>query len=234
MPALTAAARSDIGRVRTNNEDVALCEGHVVAVADGMGGAPGGETAAAVAIAMLDAAFTGASVDELLAAVRAANRAIADRAAEAPEREGMGTTLCAAGAVGAGRLAIVNVGDSRAYLLRDGDLSQLTDDHTVTGELVRRGEVSEAEALRHPHRNVLTRALGVGATVAIDAAVHDIRPGDRLMLCTDGLFTEVPAGEISAVMRETGDPIAVVDALVERALAHGGHDNVTVVVADVP
>jgi len=233
MPVLTAAVRSDIGRVRENNEDVALCEGHLVAVADGMGGHAGGEVAAAVAIALVDAAFTGGSVDELLAAVRAANRAIADRAAGAPELEGMGTTICAAGAIGGGRLAIVNVGDSRAYLWRNGELSQLTDDHTVTGELVRRGELSESEALEHPHRNVLIRALGVGATVDVDAAVHDVHPGDRLLLCTDGLFTEVPAGEIASLMRNEADVTATADALVDRALSHGGNDNVTVVVAEV-
>jgi len=232
MPVLTAAARTDIGRVRENNEDVALCLDHVVAVADGMGGHAGGEVAAALAIALIDAAFTGQSVDELVAGVRAANRAIAERAHTAG-LEGMGTTICAAGAVAGGLVAVVNVGDSRAYLLRDGELRQLTDDHSLTAELVRRGELTEAEAAEHPHRNVLTRALGVGTTVDVDSALYEVRPGDRLLLCTDGLFNELAADEIAAVLDSTPDAAAVADALVDRAVAHGGHDNVTAVVADI-
>jgi serine/threonine protein phosphatase PrpC len=233
VPALMAATRSDIGRVRENNEDAALCLDHVVAVADGMGGHAGGEVAAALAITLIEAAFTGQSVDELVAAVRAANRAIADRADTMAGLEGMGTTICAAGAMGGGQVAIVNVGDSRAYLFRDGALRQLTDDHTLTAELVRRGELTEAEAAEHPHRNVLTRALGVGATIDVDAAVHDLRPGDRLLLCTDGLFNELTADDIAAVLRGMPKVAAAADALVDRALAHGGHDNVTAVVADL-
>jgi len=233
MPTLTAAARSDIGRVRENNEDAALCLDHVVAVADGMGGHAGGEVAAALAITLVEAAFTGQSVDELVAAVRAANRAIAERADTMAGLEGMGTTICAAGAMAGGQVAVVNVGDSRAYLLRDGELRQLTEDHSLTAELVRRGELTEAEATQHPHRNVLTRALGVGTTVDVDAAVHDIRPGDRFLLCTDGLFNELTADEISAVLASAPDADAAADALVGRALSHGGSDNITAVVADV-
>lgn len=233
MPVLTAAARSDIGRVRENNEDAALCLDHVVAVADGMGGHAGGEVAAALAITLIEAAFTGRSVDELVAAVRAANRAIAERADTMAGLEGMGTTICAAGAIADGQVAVVNVGDSRAYLFRDGELRQLTDDHSVTGELVRRGELTAAAAAEHPHRNVLTRALGVGSTVDVDAALHDLHSGDRLLLCTDGLFNELTADEITSVLGSTPDAAAAADALVDIALAHGGHDNVTAVVADL-
>jgi protein phosphatase len=233
MPALLSAARSDIGRVRQSNEDAALCLDHVVAVADGMGGHAGGEVAAALAITLIEAAFTGQSLDELVAAVRAANRAIAERAGTMAGLEGMGTTICAAGAMAGGRLAVANVGDSRAYLFRDGELRQLTEDHSFTAELVRRGELSEADARDHPHRNVLTRAVGVGATVDVDAAIHDVCPGDRLLLCTDGLFNEVAPGEMVAVLGSTPDAAASADALVDRALAHGGNDNVTAVVADV-
>ena len=144
---------------RDNNEDAVVSSDHLAAVADGMGGHPGGEVASAVAVALVQAAFTGRSLDELQAAVRAANRAIWDRAGASAELEGMGTTICAAGLTGDGSLAVVNVGDSRAYVLRNGSLTQLTHDHSVTAELVRRGELSEQEALDHPHHGVIYRAL---------------------------------------------------------------------------
>lgn len=233
MPMLTTASRSETGHVRENNEDAALCRDSLIAVADGMGGLPGGEIAAALAIALVDAAFTGASLDELLAGVRAANRAISERAATTAELDGMGTTICAAGALGGGKVAVVHVGDSRAYLARGGELRQLTDDHTIPAELVRRGELTEAEAAAHPHRNVLTRVLGVGTTVDVDAAIHEVMAGDRLLLCTDGLFTELAQAEIAAVLDATPDGAAAADALVDQALAHGGRDNVTAIVAQV-
>lgn len=233
MTKLHAAARTDIGRVRENNEDAVLCLDRVVAVADGMGGLPGGEIASSLAVALLEVAFTGRSLDELEAAVRAANWAISERAAEGSQLEGMGTTLCAVGTTADGRLAVVNVGDSRAYLMRDGSLTQLTDDHSVTAELVRRGELTEQEAAGHPHRSVLTRALGSGPSIEVDGAVHSALVGDRLLLCTDGLFNEVSVEEIRSLMEATQDLRAAADALVERALSNGGKDNVTVVIAEV-
>ena len=148
MPTLNTVSRTDIGRVRKDNDDVVVSSDRLAAVADGMGGHPGGEVAAAIAIALMQAAFTGRSLDELQAGVRAGNRAIWDRACESSELEGMGTTICAAGLVEGGRLAVVNVGDSRAYVLRDGELTQLTRDHSVTAEAVRRGELTEEEARR--------------------------------------------------------------------------------------
>jgi serine/threonine protein phosphatase PrpC len=233
MTTLHAAARTDVGRVRENNEDAVLCLDHLVAIADGMGGHPGGEVASNLALALLEAAFTGESLEELEAAVRAAGRAISDRAAASEELEGMGTTLCAIGSTSDGRLAVVNVGDSRAYLLRDSSLHQLTDDHSWTAELVRRGELTEPEAADHPHRGVLTRALGLGPKVDVDGALHVLDAGDRILLCTDGLVNEVADSEILSLMKGTTDVGSVADALVERALSNGGHDNVGVVVADV-
>ena len=233
MTKLSTAARTETGRVRDNNEDAVLCLDGLVAVADGMGGHPGGAAASSLAVALLEAAFSGRSLDELEAAVRAANRAIWDRASSSSQFEGMGTTLCAVGLTGDGHLAVVNVGDSRAYLLRHGSLRQLTHDHSVTAELVRRGELTEQDAVDHPHRSVLTRALGGGPTVAVDGSVHSALPGDRLLLCTDGLFNEVPAQEVMSLVQATGGVRAAADALVEQALANGGHDNVAVVVAEV-
>lgn len=230
---LTTASRTETGRVRERNEDAVLAGRGVLGVADGMGGAPGGDVAAALALGLVEAAFTGRSGDELVAAVRAANRAIWERARTSPGLEGMGTTVCAAGLTEDGRLAVVNVGDSRTYLARDGELRRLTHDHSVPGELVRRGELTEEEALTHPHRHVLTRALGVGPDVELDSGAHSVAAGDRLLLCTDGLFNEVPAGEIAATMAAAADVRAGADRLVELALAAGARDNVSVVVAEL-
>lgn len=233
MTRLQAAARTDIGRVRDNNEDAVLCLDHLVAVADGMGGHPGGEVASNLALSLLDASFTGDSLTELEAAVRAANRAISERAAASRDLEGMGTTLCAVGVTGDGRLAVVNVGDSRAYLMRDSSLRQLTADHSITGELIRRGELTEQDALSHPHRSVLTRALGCGPEVDVDGAQHLATEGDRLLLCTDGLINEVAENDIPTLMDSALYVGPVADALVERALSNGGRDNIAVVVAEV-
>ena len=230
---LRTASRSETGPVRERNEDAVAAGPRLAAVADGMGGAPGGEIASALAIAILADAFTGRSPDELTAAVRAANRAIWDRARASGDLDGMGTTICAAGLVGDGRLAVVHVGDSRAYLARAGSLTRLTHDHSVTGELVRLGELTEEAALGHPHRHVLTRALGVGPGVELDGEVHPVASGDRLLLCTDGLFTEVPRDDIAAVMSAADGVEATAEELVRRALAGGGRDNVSVVVAQI-
>jgi protein phosphatase len=145
----------------------------------------------------------------------------------------MGTTICAAGLTGDGSLVMVNVGDSRACVLRNDSLTQLTDDHSVTAKLVRRGELSEHEALDHPHHSVLTRALGVGPDVELDSVAHPAVKGDRLLVATDGLFNEVPNDEIASLMAATEDLQTTADALVELALSQGGRDNVTVVVAEI-
>jgi protein phosphatase len=233
MTKLRTVSRTDIGRVRENNEDAVVSDERLAAVADGMGGHPGGEIASAVAIALMQAAFTGRSLDELQAAVRAANRAILDRAGESIALEGMGTTVCAAGLIEDGSLAVVNVGDSRAYLLHNGSLTQLTHDHSVTAEAVSRGELSEAEALDHPYRHVLTRAVGVAPDIEVESSAHRVVEGDRLLVCTDGLLNEVLQDEISSLMAATEGTQATVNALVELGLSRGARDNISVVVAEI-
>lgn len=233
MTRLNAASRTECGPVRENNEDSVVGTTRLAAVADGMGGPPGGEIASAMTVGLIEAAFSGRSLDELEAGVRAANRAVWERALAGPGLEGMGTTVCAAGLEGDGRIAIVNVGDSRAFLWRDGKLAQLTRDHSLIAELVRQGQLSEEEALRHPQRGILTRALGVGPNVELDSSVHPVMDGDRLLLCTDGLLTEVGHREMASVMEGGGAVQAVADGLAELALSRGARDNVSVVVAEV-
>jgi serine/threonine protein phosphatase PrpC len=230
---LKAASRTETGHVRRRNEDALLRSDALAAVADGMGGHPGGDVAAKLAVALLQAAFTGRSADELAAAVRAANRAIWERAQAGDGLAGMGSTVCAIGLVDDGSLAVVHVGDSRAYLSRDGELTLLTQDHSVTGELVRRGTLSEVEARAHPHRSVLTRVLGVGPDVEIDSSCHRVRAGDRLLLCTDGLFNEIPPDDLAAAMAMDDDVRAVADHLVDYTLTGDAPDNVSVVVLEL-
>jgi protein phosphatase len=145
----------------------------------------------------------------------------------------MGTTICAAGLLTDGHLALVNVGDSRAYLWHEGALTQLTQDHSLTAELILRGELREEEALQHPHYGVLTRALGVAPEVEIDRRTVAVERGDRIVVCSDGLFNEVSDGDIADAMAGDGDLTTIVDNLIDSALAHGGRDNVSVVIAEV-
>jgi PPM family protein phosphatase len=234
MATLRTAGRSDIGQLRENNEDAIVSSDRLALVADGMGGHPGGKIAANAAAAVVPAVFAGRSVDELEAAVRAANWAIRDRAMAAqPGLEGMGTTICAAGLLADGRLALVNVGDSRAYLWHEGALTQLTQDHSVTAELIQRGELREEEAPQHPHYGILTRALGVGPDVEIDRRTVALEEGDRIVVCSDGLFNELSGEDIASAMTGGADVAAIVDNLIERAVGHGGRDNVSVVIAEI-
>ena len=233
MPYLHCAGRTDIGRVREENQDAIVTDTELVAVADGLGGHAGGAVASTLATGLLSASFTGGSLDELAAAVRAANWVVWQRATDSPELEGMGTTLCAAGLVGDGALALVNVGDSRAYLAHEGSVRRLTEDHTVAAELVRDGELTQAEAVGHPQRHILTRALGMGPGLRIDAFCRPVAPGDLLLLCSDGLFNLVPDREIGSRLLSGSPPQETADALVELALSRGGGDNVSVVVAEI-
>ena len=200
MTTLRTAGRTDIGQLRENNEDVIVTSDRLALVADGMGGLPGGEIAAGVAAGVIPAAFTGQSGDELEAAVRAANWSIRERAIAQAGLEGMGTTVCAAGLLTTGRGALVNVGDSRAYLFREGSLTHLTQDHSVTAELIDRGELREEDAAHHPYYGILTRALGVGSDVDIDRTMLVVEEGDRIVLCSDGLFNELSDEEIGSTL----------------------------------
>jgi protein phosphatase len=133
-----------------------------------------------------------------------------------------------------GQLVLVNVGDSRAYLWHEGALSQLTKDHSVTAELIERGELREEDAAEHPYYGILTRALGVAPDVEIDRRTVAVEKGDRVVLCSDGLFNELSCGEITRALEGDSDPAAIVDTLIERAVAQGGRDNISVVIAEVP
>lgn len=226
------AERSDTGRVRDHNEDRAFAAAHLVAVADGMGGALAGEVASQMAVEAIEAVRPPADPQTIRMALENANRAIRRMAAQDPSKAGMGTTMTAA-TVDGGGVSIVHVGDSRAYLWRDGALSRLTDDHSVVAELVRRGSLSPEEAENHPHRNVITRALGAEPDVKVDTYEHELREGDVLLLCSDGLYTEVADDGIAAVLAAAPDLPSAADELVAQANANGGSDNVTVVLARV-
>ncbi len=233
MTHLKTAAQTERGRVRDNNEDAVTTTERVAVVADGMGGHPGGEIAAGMAAALVPAAFTGRSLDELEAGVRAANWAIWDRSATHAELEGMGTTICAVGLLDGGHLGVVNVGDSRAYLWHRDAFLQLSVDHSVTAELVARGELEEETARHHPHYGVLTRALGIGPDVEVDAATHVAVPGDRVLVCSDGLFNEVTDDEMATVLSGAANLRAAADQLVALVLSREARDNISVVVAEV-
>jgi PPM family protein phosphatase len=231
------AGVTDTGNVRAVNQDRWLTEGDLVVVADGMGGPGGGELASRLAVDAVKEAFAAdPTADGLVEAVRRANTAVWEHATAHPELAGMGTTIAAVarvtGAAGE-RLAVVNVGDSRAYRLEDGRLTRLTDDHSLVAELVRRGELTEDEARVHPERHVLTSAVGVGPEVEPHATETAPSRGDRLLLCSDGLFNELDDDEIVAVLTTVTDPAEAADQLVRRAKDHGGHDNITAVVLDI-
>lgn len=226
------AHASDVGRVRTHNEDRSLAAVPVIAVADGMGGAKAGEVAAQMAVEAVAAVGSPVSQAGLRTAIEQANRDIRRMADADPEKAGMGTTLTAA-TLEDGRLSVLHVGDSRAYLWRDGTLHQLTHDHSMVAELVRRGTLSPQEAERHPHRNVITRALGAEPEVQIDALSQAIEAGDVVLICSDGLSTYVPDERIAETLAQAEDLAEAVGLLVDQANAAGGVDNITVVLARV-
>lgn len=198
-----AAAATDIGLVREGNEDSFLVEEPLYAVADGMGGHRGGEVASRLALETLERLFrSGRGL--LIEQVQEANRAVFERSVSDRQVAGMGTTLTAA-IVEAGNLRLAHVGDSRAYLMRDEELRLLTEDHTLVHRMVKQGELTEREAERHPQRSVLTRALGVEDSVQVDQAAIDLQPGDRLLLCTDGLTSMVGEDRIRDILRSQQD-----------------------------
>nr|WP_284328140.1 FHA domain-containing protein [Demequina litorisediminis] len=232
------AARSDVGLVRANNQDSAFAGPHLLVVADGMGGAAGGDIASSIAVGRL-AALDGEShgpdeaLDELKDAIAQAHAEIVQRAANDPELSGLGTTVTALLRAGS-TLSMAHIGDSRAYLLRDGALDQVTTDHNFVQHLVDTGRLSAADAENHPKRSMLLRVLGdVDADVPVDISVRETRPGDRWMLCSDGLSGVVSRDTIAQTLADVSDPGDCADALVGLALAAGAPDNVTCIVADV-
>ena len=231
---LRYAARSDVGLVRQGNEDSGYAGPSLLVIADGMGGHAAGELASATAVAILaelDATPPADPVTALADAVDRIGNSIVELVQTDTEVEGMGTTVTAIYWLGA-RVAVVHVGDSRAYLLRDGELSQLTHDHTYVQTLVDAGRISEEEAATHPRRSLLMRALDGVNPVEADLSVREARAGDRYLLCSDGLSGVMSNDEIASLLAE-GEPTGCVTRLVDRALEYGAPDNVTVVVADV-
>jgi protein phosphatase len=235
------AAVTDVGRVRPHNEDEILAEEPLFAVADGMGGHAAGEVASQVAIQALRASFAqDPSADGLAKAVKDANAAVWNRAEEQPETRGMGTTMTAAALVGDDEgaeqvIEVANVGDSRAYLLRDGELEQLSHDHSLVEDLVQSGRLTPEEAIDHPQRHIVTRALGVIEPDELEVDTFTVIPfkGDRVLLASDGLSDMVSHDKIASVLRRFADPTDAADELVRVAKEAGGNDNISVVVVDV-
>lgn len=231
--ALPYAGASDIGLHRSGNEDYYVVSPPLYAVADGLGGHQAGEIASQIAIeTLLGNAPKHADAKALGRAVRAANAAVIEAAAAGRGRTGMGTTLTSAMIEGT-RLAIAHVGDSRAYLLHTGELTQLTQDHSMVADMVRSGSLTLEESRVHPNRSVITRALGSDPNMLVDGFELDAAPGDRLLLCSDGLTSMVDDGDIEEILRTAPSPVAATARLVAAANDAGGQDNITVVVVDI-
>jgi PPM family protein phosphatase len=227
-----SAGVTQTGKVRRSNEDSYLMRSPLFMVADGMGGAQAGEIASRMcteAFAEADLVH-GAPADMLRETIRTANRRILERSRSDPDAAGMGTTVTAAFMDDGGTIAFAHVGDSRAYLLRDGSLQRLSEDHSLVGELVRKGELSETDAERHPQRSVITRALGTDESVEVDSFAVRPQDGDLFLLCSDGLNTMVPEATIADILAGGGAAAKIARDLVRAALAGGGEDNVTAIV----
>jgi len=223
-------ADSDTGRARRANEDAFFAHAPVFAVADGMGGAQAGEVASRTVVDCLRRGLPdGGSPEERLASLaEEANGLIHRKAAEDEQRAGMGTTLTAA-YVDEDAVSFGHVGDSRAYLFRDGTLQQLTNDHSLVGEMVRRGKLTAEQAEEHPQRSIITRALGPEPAVEVDHMTTYARDGDVFLLCSDGLTSMVGDDAIEQFLREAPDLRSAGQALIDAANAAGGRDNITVV-----
>jgi protein phosphatase len=222
------AGATDPGRRRRRNEDSYVLDPPLFAVADGMGGAQAGEVASKLAAGAVKE--HGADVESL---VQEANRRVHQRSLEDPNTSGMGTTLTVA-AVEDGVISIGHVGDSRAYLVRDGNLEQLTEDHSLVGELMRTGKLSAEEAGSHPQRSMITRALGTDPNVDVDIFSVEPRVGDLFLLCSDGLTSMVDDREILRLVGEKrGDLQELVKVLIKAANKGGGEDNITVVAFEI-
>ncbi len=242
------AGFTDQGKTRPNNEDAVYVDGELglLIVADGMGGHQAGEVASGMAIATIpfkfkdlpESAATGETADNHFSAatnrlgycVKMANRAIFEAAQRSPQEYGMGTT-CTAALIEEDRVGIAHVGDSRCYLVRRGELEQLTNDHSLVMEQVRSGLLSKDDKAVKAGQNILTRSLGTSPEVQIDLDEHPLFPGDVLLLCSDGLGKELSDAEVLQVVQETPDPERLARRLIDMANAAGGRDNITVAVA---
>jgi protein phosphatase len=222
--------RTDTGRQRRGNEDSSYARPPVFVIADGMGGAQAGEVASQIAVEAFAQGLPerGTAEERLSIVVQRANREIYERSQTERARAGMGTTLTAAYLDG-DHVAIAHVGDSRAYLLRDAELTRLTEDHSLVEELLRGGKLTEQEALDHPQRSIITRALGPEPIVEVDTWSYPLRPSDVVLLCSDGLTSMIPEQQIQAALVDTRNLQAAADRLIDEANAAGGRDNITVV-----
>lgn len=230
-----AVAASDQGLVRSNNEDAVFVGDRLLVVADGMGGLPAGELASDILVRALavvdDMPDTGEPLQDLIAALETANKQIEAAVADDEARDGMGTTVTALLLAG-DRVAALNVGDSRCYLSRDGELTQVTRDDTYVQALVDQGVLTPDDARRHPQRALVTQAVQGGAFRPAGRMIP-IRAGDRFLLCSDGLSDYVDDETIAATLREHADRQVCAAELISRTLAAGAPDNVTVIIADV-
>ena len=227
------AALTDPGRRRRRNEDAYVFEPPLFAVADGMGGAQAGEVASKIAAAVLQSSAGPSGEEAVAALIQEANRRVYESAATDEARAGMGTTVTAA-LVEDGIVRIGHVGDSRAYLVRNGLLEQLTDDHSLVGELVRSGKLSPEEADVHPQRSVITRVLGTDPEVDVDTFSVEARPGDVFMICSDGLSSMVDdRGLLEIVEHHRSSLERAARALVDAANKGGGEDNITVILFEI-
>jgi serine/threonine protein phosphatase PrpC len=230
-------AASDVGTVREHNEDAHLAQAPVFVVADGMGGHAAGEVAARITVEQFAALAErdGLDANAVRGAVAAANSAILAWSGEHPETAGMGTTVtgaCAGMGDGAPAWIVFNVGDSRVYRFADDALAQVTTDHSEVQELVAGGALRPDQARNYVRRNVVTRSLGSEPAPAPDVWVLPVVPGERFLVCSDGLTGEIDDDEIADLLRSERDPQQAADKLVAAAVGAGGHDNVTVIVAD--
>ena len=231
MRIASSHAGTDPGRKRRINEDSFVITPPLFAVADGMGGAQAGEVASALAAGALEeSGANGGGETHVAELIQEANRRVHERATTDAATAGMGTTITAALVEPDGRVVFGHVGDSRAYLLRDDKLEQLTNDHTLVAELVRRGELSPGEAQVHPQRSVITRALGTDPDVDVDTFAVDARPGDVYLICSDGLSSMVDSRDIEEILRKyRSDLEGASKALIQAANRSGGEDNITAV-----
>lgn len=226
-------SRTDIGRVRTHNEDSFIVSPPLYAVADGMGGHEAGEVASEIAIeTLVQQAPPQADVQALGRAVRSSNDAVLRGVEDGRGKEGMGTTMTAAVVEGTS-IAIAQVGDSRAYLLHSGVLQKITRDHSLVADLIDSGAITEDEARYHPKRSVITRALGSDENMTPDLYEFTASPGDRLLLCSDGLTGMLEDERIRQLLADCGTPQECADALIDAANDGGGHDNITAIIVEI-
>lgn len=235
MLSMRYGSATDVGRLRSENQDSMYAGNGLFLVADGMGGQPAGDVASKLAIAELASLAEQLPIapPALQAVIRRANDRLLAEGRQDPHRRGMGTTLSGVAVAEDDRWAVLNIGDSRVYRYADGQLAQLTVDHSAVQQLVDAGLLDARAALRHPRRNVVTRSLGTEPPPVPDIALRDPVVGERFLVCSDGLTNELSDAQIAALLAEAADPQQAADQLVEQAVAAGGRDNVTVIVVQL-